>query len=48
MQFKVSIDGKWNRLSDAIEIIIDSYIGFLNEKRNNILRIDISKGFKEE
>ena len=36
------------KLCDAIEDIIDSYIGFLDEKRNDILRFDFSKGMKEE
>ena len=32
------------RLKDAIEDLIDSYIGFLNEKTDDILKIDFSKG----
>lgn len=47
LNYKVYIDDKWMRLSDAIEDIIDSYIGFLDEKRNNVLQIDLSKGMKE-
>lgn len=47
LNYKVFIDEKWMRLSDAIEDIIDSYIGFLDEKRNNVLQIDLSKGMKE-
>lgn len=47
LNYRVFIDEKWMRLSDAIEDIIDSYIGFLDEKRNNVLQIDLSKGMKE-
>lgn len=46
LNYKVYVDNKWMRLSDAIEDIVDSYIGFLDEKRNNVLQIDISKGLK--
>ena len=48
LNFRVYIDRRWMKLCDAIEDIIDSYIGFLDEKRNDILRIDFSKGMKEE
>lgn len=45
---KVSIKEKFYRLKDAIEIIIDSYISFLNEEKDDLLSIDISKGIKNE
>lgn len=48
LNFRVYIDHRWMKLCDAIEDVIDSYIGFLDEKRNDILRIDFSKGMKEE
>lgn len=45
---KVFLNGKWMRLNDAMEDIIDSYIGFLEERTNEILAIDISKGIRDE
>lgn len=48
LQVKVYVDGKWFRLNDAIEDIVDSYIGFLNEKNDDILRIDFGKGIKSD
>ncbi len=48
LNYKVNIDNKWIRLCDGIEDVIDSYIGFLDEKRNDVLRIDLSKGIREE
>lgn len=45
---KIFLKDKWMRLTDAIEDIVDSYIGFLNEERNKILYVDISKGMKDE
>ncbi len=47
LNYKVYIDNKWMRLCDGIEDIIDSYIAFLEEKRNDVLRIDLSKGIKD-
>lgn len=47
LNYKVYIDNKWMRLCDGIEDIIDSYIGFLEEKRNDVLRINLSKGLKD-
>lgn len=44
LQCKINVDGKWYRLSDAIEDIIDSYIGFLNEKTNEIPKINLKEG----
>ena len=46
LETKVYIDKKWMRLKDAIEDLIDSYIGFLNEKSDDILKIDFSKGIR--
>ena len=48
LEKKVEVGGKWFRLSDAIEDIIDSYISFLNEEREDILRLSLSKGIKDE
>lgn len=44
LQCKILVDGKWFRLCDAIEDIIDSYIGFLNEKTNDVLSISLIEG----
>lgn len=44
LQCKIRLNEKWIRLNDAIEDIIDSYIGFLNEKDMEPLFVDISKG----
>lgn len=46
LQAKVFVDGKWFRLNDAIEDIVDSYIAFLNEKIEEVLRIDVKKGIQ--
>ena len=35
----------WFRLSDAIEDIVDSYISFLNEEKDYILKIDLKHGY---
>lgn len=48
LERKVNIDGKWLRLSDGIEDIVDSYISFLNEDSEDVLFVDISKGIKED
>lgn len=48
LERKVFIDGKWLRLSDGIEDIIDSYISFLNEESENVLFVDVSKGIRED
>ncbi len=48
LHVKVYVNGKWFRLNDAIEDIVDSYIGFLNEKNDEILRVDLSKGIQED
>ena len=48
LTYKVFVNGKWMRLNDAIEDIIDSYIAYLEERSNNIISIDFSKGIREE
>lgn len=48
LETKIYIDKKWMRLKDAIEDLIDSYIGFLNEKTDDILKVDFSKGILME
>ena len=48
LNIKVSVDGKWFRLSDGIEDIVDAYIGYMNEERNTIKTVNISKGFKQD
>lgn len=45
---KVKINNKWIRLNDGIEDIIDSYIGFLNDKTEDILSLDLSVGIKKD
>ena len=44
LNYKINVNHKWIRLCDAIEDIIDSYIAFLDERENNIITIDYSKG----
>lgn len=44
----VFINGKWMRLCDAVEDVIDSYIAYLDERSDSVLRIDFSKGIKVE
>ena len=46
LDVRVNIQNKWMIMKDAIESLIDSYIAFLNDESNSILRIDIAKGFK--
>lgn len=48
LNYKVFVDNKWIRLNDAIEDIIDSYIAFLDERRNDVLAVDFSKGLQDE
>lgn len=48
LNYKVYMNGMWIRLNDAIEDIIDSYIAFLDERRNDVLTIDLSKGLQDE
>lgn len=48
LETKVYIEKKWMRLKDAVEDLIDSYIGFLNEKSDDILKIDFQKEFVME
>lgn len=47
LNYKVFIDGKWIRLNDGIEDIVDSYIAFLDERRNDVLSIDLTKGLQD-
>ncbi len=47
LNYKIYISGKWLRICDGIEDIIDSYIAFLDERISDILEIDLSKGIKE-
>ena len=46
LEWKVKVAGKWFRLSDAIEDVMDSYIAFLNEEREDILRVSLVDGIK--
>jgi CRISP-associated protein Cas1 len=46
LNYKVYVDEKWMRLNDAIEDIVDSYIAYLEERTNDVLSIDLSKGIK--
>ena len=46
MEYKVNLDGKWIRLNDAIEDVVDSYFAFLNEEKDKVLVIDLSKGIR--
>lgn len=48
LNIKVNINKKWIRLNDGIEDIVDDYIAFMNEERNYINFIDISKGFRQD
>ena len=48
LNYKVYLDDKWIRLNDAIEDLVDSYIAYLEERTNDILTIDISKGLQDE
>ena len=48
LNIKVNINKKWIRLNDGIEDIVDDYIAFMNEERNYINFIDISKGFRKD
>ena len=47
VNIKVNIGKKTVRLCDGIEDIVDSYIAFLDERRDDILRLDLSKGIRE-
>lgn len=44
LNYKFYLNGKWIRLCDGIEDIMDSYIAFLNERQEDILVYDLSKG----
>ncbi|RNM31317.1 type II CRISPR-associated endonuclease Cas1 [Absicoccus porci] len=44
LQCKIFINNKWFRLNDAIEDMVDAYIGFLNYTSDQLLFFDLSKG----
>lgn len=44
LNYKIFLSGKWIRLCDGIEDIIDSYIAFLDERQDSVLSYDLSKG----
>ena len=46
LNYRVYVKDKWMRLNDAIEDIVDSYIAYLDERSNEVLLIDLSKGMK--
>ena len=46
LDIKIYVNKKWMRLKDAIESIIDSYIGFLNESNDEIASYTLSKGIR--
>lgn len=46
LNYRVCVKDKWMRLNDAIEDIVDSYIAYLDERSNEVLFIDLSKGMK--
>lgn len=46
LNYRVYVKDKWMRLNDAIEDIVDSYIAYLDERSNEVLYIDLSKGMK--
>ena len=48
LNYKVFVEGKWLRLTDTIEDIVDSYIGYLEERNQDIITIDLSKGMKDD
>lgn len=46
LNYRVCVKDKWMRLNGAIEDIVDSYIAYLDERSNEVLYIDLSKGMK--
>lgn len=46
LNYRVYVKDKWMRLNGAIEDIVDSYIAYLDERSNEVLHIDLSKGMK--
>lgn len=46
LQAIICVNGKWYRLTDALEDIIDSYIAFLNETNDQILFVDYKNGIQ--
>lgn len=47
LNYKISLNGKWIRLNNAIEDIVDSYIAFLDERTTEIMIIGYGQGMKE-
>ena len=47
LNYKVCINGRWFRLCDSIEDIIDYYIAFLDERSESIPTLDLSQGIRE-
>ena len=47
LNYKVYVNGRWFRLCDCIEDIIDYYIAFLDERTENIPSLDLSQGIRE-
>lgn len=47
MQAKIYCDHKWYRVNDAVEIVVNSYINFMNGNTNQIKTFDLSKGIDE-
>lgn len=46
LEYKVMLNGKWIRLKDAIEDLVDNYLLFMNEKTEKLLFLDLSKGIR--
>lgn len=46
LEYRIKINNKWMRLTDAIEGLIDSYFSFMNEERDSIIRIDYESGIR--
>jgi CRISPR-associated protein Cas1 len=46
LEYRIKINNKWMRLTDAIEDLIDSYFSFMNEERDSIIRIDYESGIR--
>ena len=48
LNYKVKINNHWLQLNNAIEDLIDSYIGFMNENVDTVYRVDLSAGIRED
>lgn len=46
LEYRIKINNKWMRLTDAIEDLIDSYFSFMNEERDSIIKIDYESGIR--